>query len=210
MSEYAFQKFDKEKMSRARATFMPISAKFTREIARFIVEKNVLKAINELEKVQKLKQPIPLKRYHKDVGHKRGMCEGRYPVKACKYIVEVLENAIANAKQKGFSEEDLVIAHASTSLSLPRERKRGKFTTFEVVLENKPEKKEKKETKKPVKTKEEVQKDVKAVMEKIAGKNPEAKKEEKKKPVKAKEEKPDVKKEEIKKEVKVKEKAEKK
>jgi len=147
MQRYSFQKYDKEKMCRAKAFFMPVSAKHSREIAKFIVRKNALKVMNELEQVQKLKLVVPFTRFKKDMGHKRGIAAGRYPVKASKYIAELLKNALANAKQKGFAEQDMVITHVNASLSLPKERRRGKFTTFEIVLENAPAKKEKKQEK---------------------------------------------------------------
>jgi large subunit ribosomal protein L22 len=70
-----------------------------------------------LQAVMKKETPVPFKRHNKKVGHKRGLVgwpTGRYPVKAAEHILQVLENAEANAEYKGLETEDLKIVHISS------------------------------------------------------------------------------------------------
>ncbi|HID17903.1 TPA: 50S ribosomal protein L22, partial [Candidatus Bathyarchaeota archaeon] len=70
-----------------------------------------------LEEITKMKRPVPFKRYKKEVPHRR-MDEkwyaGRYPVKAAKRILRLLEELEANAEYKGMDAENLVIIHAAS------------------------------------------------------------------------------------------------
>ncbi len=91
-----------------------ISYKDAVEVLRAIRGKRVEDAKRILEDVIKLKRPVPYRTYHGKVGHRRGQGfgPGRYPVKAAKAILKVLENAIANAEYKGLDTERLWIVHA--------------------------------------------------------------------------------------------------
>ena len=69
-----------------------------------------------LREVIALKRPVPFRRFHGKVAHRRqlqGWPAGRYPVKAAKAILKVLENAKANAEYKGLDTSRLVIIHAA-------------------------------------------------------------------------------------------------
>ncbi|MCH8976746.1 MAG: 50S ribosomal protein L22, partial [Proteobacteria bacterium] len=59
--------------------------------------------------------PVKYVRWNKHLGHRRelGGARGRYPVKAAKFVLMVLTNAIANADTKGIL--DGVIVHASAN-----------------------------------------------------------------------------------------------
>jgi large subunit ribosomal protein L22 len=94
---------------------MPISFKHAVEICRFIKGRKIEEAKKLLEDVIALKRPVPFKRYKKKVAHKRGLDKwyaGRYPQKACKFILKVLKNLEANAEYKGLDVENMVIVHA--------------------------------------------------------------------------------------------------
>ncbi|MDD5417958.1 MAG: 50S ribosomal protein L22 [Candidatus Nanoarchaeia archaeon] len=190
--KYAFQGYDKENMARAAGTYMPASFKYLREIGRFIRGKLLIRAISELNEIKAMKRPLPLTKYNKDVGHKKGIAAGRYPVKTVGTVINVLENVLANAREKGLNENRLEIIHVSSSKSVAKERKRGKIANFEVVVsEAEPDNKtlkQKKPEKKGLPEKNSV---------KDSEKKPEKPKttEEKKKPVK--EEKPKKKEKEI-------------
>jgi len=70
----------------------------------------------EGEQVINKKKPVPFKRFNKKVPHRRGLqkaAAGRYPVKAAKKILEVLESAEANATYKGLDTENLKVIHAA-------------------------------------------------------------------------------------------------
>lgn len=67
-----------------------------------------------LENVALLKQAVPFKRFNRDVPHRKGMCAGRYPVKAVKEFLGVLENAEGNAVYQGLDPEKMRISHIAT------------------------------------------------------------------------------------------------
>ncbi len=88
---------------------IPISRKHAIEIGDHIRGKSLVKAKEILNKVISKKLAIPFKRFKRDIGHKRGMAAGRYPVKASKEILKLLNSAEANALYKGLKSEDLFI-----------------------------------------------------------------------------------------------------
>jgi large subunit ribosomal protein L22 len=63
-----------------------------------------------LEEVINKEKAVPIKRFNRDCGHKRGTGPGKFPVTAAKAILLVLNNAESNAKSKGLS-GNLVIEH---------------------------------------------------------------------------------------------------
>ena len=76
---------------------------------------NIAKAY--LEDVIALKRAVPFKRYARNVAHRHGLVRadaGRYPQKAARAVLNVLENAAANAEYKGMESEKLRIYHAGT------------------------------------------------------------------------------------------------
>ena len=152
---YSRKDYNKEKQARACARYLPVSPKDCREVARFIMGKKVTVAFNNLNLVLDKKMAVPFKRYNKDRGHKPGIGPGAYPEKAIKYIQGVLKNAVANAQQKGLDQSDLIILHASVNRAVPKERRRGKYAHFEVVLEEKKEQTPAKKTKQKKKVVEE-------------------------------------------------------
>ncbi|MFO7619256.1 MAG: 50S ribosomal protein L22 [Thermoplasmata archaeon] len=118
-------KFNPEKMARATGKELSISPKHSVEICRAIRGLPVTSAIDLLENVISKKEAIPFKRYKQMVPHRRrngyarkGMGPGRYPVKAAKAILRVIESAQANA-EKTIDDlgdtEDLRVATAAAS-----------------------------------------------------------------------------------------------
>ncbi|MCD6522842.1 MAG: 50S ribosomal protein L22 [Candidatus Diapherotrites archaeon] len=99
--------------ARAYGREMDISPKHAIEICREIRGKNVNKAITFLEKVIKKEAFVPFKRFNSKVAHRKGGKPGRYPVKASKAILKVLENAKANAENQGMDTDKLMIVHAA-------------------------------------------------------------------------------------------------
>jgi large subunit ribosomal protein L22 len=106
----------KERFSRALGREIRMSPKFSMEICREIRGKKLDAARTFLEDVMAMKRPVPLRRFNKGVAHRRGLeraFAGRYPVKAARNILKVLESAEANAEYKGLDTERLYIAHAA-------------------------------------------------------------------------------------------------
>ena len=113
--KYSIVGLDPERSVLASGRDMPISFKEAVEVCRTIRGLKVEEAEKVLEDLIKMRRPIPFKRYRKKVGHRRmeGWDSGRYPVKAAKYILEVLRNLKANAEDKALDIDRLVIVHAA-------------------------------------------------------------------------------------------------
>jgi len=92
---------------------LEISTKISVEICNFLRYKNIDKAKATLERVIGKKQAVPYKRYNKEIPHRRGqIMSGRFPIKASKVILKLLNSVTANAQQKGMS-SNLYISHIS-------------------------------------------------------------------------------------------------
>ncbi|MEM0100633.1 MAG: 50S ribosomal protein L22 [Candidatus Methanomethylicaceae archaeon] len=114
---YSSHKYDPDRMVRASGRDLRISPKEATEVCNAIRYMFLEDAIEYLKRVISKKEAIPYRRYKKKIAHKAGLGErfgipsGRYPVKACKEILKVLENARANAENKGLNIENLRISH---------------------------------------------------------------------------------------------------
>ncbi|MDR3062923.1 MAG: 50S ribosomal protein L22 [Methanobrevibacter sp.] len=119
---YAYNKEDnkeseEKKTARAMGKSLKISPKHSVEICREIRGLEVEKAKNYLNDVINMNKAVPFKRHNKKVGHRKGLQgwpSGRYPVKAATHILQVLENAEANAEYIGLDTENLKIEHISS------------------------------------------------------------------------------------------------
>lgn len=141
-------------MAKAVSHSLEVSTKIATQVCRFIKGHPVAKAKQMLLDVMDKKYAVPMHRYYKETAHKPGMAVGRYPQKACKFVLGVLESAEANAQFKGLNANDLVVFHAAAQQG-PTARGQGrtggaaKRTHIEVVLGPKAPKSESKKSKKP-------------------------------------------------------------
>jgi len=114
---YSLKLRDEARIAKGVVFDIPVSIKYMREIAATIKGMKLSEAEKFLENVIKLKQPVPFRRYHGKVSHKRGLADkfgwpsGRYPVKGAKYVLKALRNVKANAENKGLNVDKLVIVH---------------------------------------------------------------------------------------------------
>ena len=92
---------------------MRISYKDAVEVLDAIRGKKLEDAKRILQDVIRMRRPVPYRRFYGKVGHRRGMGPGRYPVKAAKAILKVLESAEANAEYKGLDTSRLWVVHAA-------------------------------------------------------------------------------------------------
>ena len=123
--DYSVKEVSRELTAKASGRDLRISFKHAVEICREIRGMRLKDAMRFLEDVIKKKRPVPFRRYHGKVAHKRGLSgwpAGRYPVKAAREILKVLKNALANARFKGLDEDRLYIIHAQAQQG-PRIRK---------------------------------------------------------------------------------------
>ncbi len=159
-------------LAKAVGTDLPISTKATKEICRTVKGKNVERARKILQDAAEKKKAIPYKTHNGDVGHKRGMGPGRYPIKASQHIMKIIDSAVANARFQGINTNNLIIKNilaqkgAETFKYGRQTRRRTKRTHVEVVLAEGAEKKgaakkeEKKVEAKPAEKKETAKKEV--------------------------------------------------
>ena len=154
MKGYTFKNYNNEHMARAIGIALPISFKQSVEICSFIKNKNADYAKKILQNVIEKKSAIPFKRFNFDLGHKPGIGPARYPEKASKQFIKLIENVESNAQFKGLNTSNLIISHVSAHKSGKswhfgrQSRRRMKRTNVEIVVEEKLKKAEnKKETK---------------------------------------------------------------
>ena len=132
-SDYFMNKIETEPhQARALGKNMPISWKDATEIGRFIKGDTTEKAENKLEKVIEKELPVPMTKFDSDAGHKSGAGDsGKYPVKAAKHILELVQEAQANAEHQGLNTGalhiDNVITNQGTEYATPG-RFRGEKT----------------------------------------------------------------------------------
>ncbi len=113
MYSYIIEKGKEGDFARARVEGVDASVKDLVEVCGNIRYKPVDKAIRLLEAVADGSMPILYRSNNKRLGHRRelGGRKGRYPQKSAKIVLGALKSAIANAQQKGLSEE-LIVTHA--------------------------------------------------------------------------------------------------
>ncbi len=113
------QKINGDNIAKAKANELNMSPKHSIEIATFIRHQRVNDAIAYLNEVVSLKKAIPFRRFNRNVAHKRGLPgnwdAGRYPVKASKAYIRVLESVKKNAEYIGLDADNLEIIHVSAN-----------------------------------------------------------------------------------------------
>ncbi len=205
-----------ENCAMARSESVNASFKDLAEVCGRIRGKNADWAISFLEKAAEGTIPVLYRRHNKKLGHRRelGGKQGRYPKKAAKAVLKVLNSAIANGRVKGLGDEySILSAVANKKLSYGRVAPKGRWarsdyetSRIEIILKSlsevpkgvevTPPKKEEKPEKKAEPKKEAPKEKPKEVPKAEEKPKEEPKKEEPKKEEKAEEpKKSDVKKE---------------
>lgn len=138
---------------------LSVSSKHCIEICKVIRYRSTSFAKKFLEDVLEQNRAVPFPKFARNVGHKPGMGTGRYPVKASKFFLELLESVEANAQNKGLDASNLKITKVlANRASVPRTGSRQDGVTHRTHLEievgefqnkNKENKENKKESKAP-------------------------------------------------------------
>lgn len=114
----------------ARMTNLPISTKHGVEISNYFRFKKTAFAKAYLEEIMQLKKALPFTKATMDLGHKPGMGSGRYPQKAAKFFLRLIQSAEANAQYKGLDTNSLVITKLlANKAAIPFTGKRQRFKT---------------------------------------------------------------------------------
>ena len=97
----------------AKGINLPLSKKQSMYICKFIKNKNIEKAILDLELVAKLKKAVPFKG---EIPHRKGkIMSGRYPQKAAKLFIKLLKGLRGNILQNNLDLDRTRISIASAS-----------------------------------------------------------------------------------------------
>ena len=150
MSPYKYSGTINEHRVKAVGLLMPISTKQSIEICNLIRGKNLQKAKKILSEAKDMKRPIPFKRFTEGAGHKHGIGPGKYPVKACGEILDLVNLVEANAQHKGLDTSSLEIIHICANKGPKswhygrQSRIKMKRSHIEIIVEEKEIKKEKK------------------------------------------------------------------
>jgi len=160
MIKYAFTKYDPATMARAANRDVGISFKKSVMIAQKLRGMMSDKALAYLGRVQAQKEAVPFTRFRNGAGHKPGaMAAGKYPVKAAAEFAALLEQAVANAENKGLGTPlrivHIVANEAARPLRAGRKRSQAtKRTHLELVLVETDESKKREKRPKKAKKKE--------------------------------------------------------
>ena len=123
------KEYQADKISKKTASVMmknkPISLKYSLEIISTVKGKRVDKTIAWLERIVNEEEYLPLRKYNRKVGHKKGDAKGmsksgRYPKRTVKAFMEILESVKANADYKGLDSDNLLISHMFASQGFSR------------------------------------------------------------------------------------------
>ncbi len=136
--KYSFKFRDEEKIAKAVVMDVPVHPKIMREVAEAIRGMNLKKAKKYLERVIEKKEAVPFRHAHGKQAHRRGLADkwgwpaGRYPVKAARYMLKLLDNVEANAEFKGLDTEKLkivaIVVHKGLTLKRWMPRAFGRAT----------------------------------------------------------------------------------
>lgn len=138
------EKVEKKKKTEAvvRGINVPISSKQSFAICKFIKNKEIEKAIKELEEILAHKRALPMKG---EIPHRRGkrMMSGRYPQNSIKEFIKLLKSLNSNATANEMSNPIIFEAHGNfASRPFGRfGRVRKKRTHVVIIAKEKAEKK---------------------------------------------------------------------
>lgn len=122
---YSVKEFDADRTVKCSGRELKISPKAATEICRTLRGMRLDSAKELLEAVQLKKRAIAFRRYKKEVPHRsldEGWYAGRYPVKAAKKFLFLLEELEANAEYKGLDVDRIRIVHAATMRGMKTQR----------------------------------------------------------------------------------------
>ncbi|MEB3816892.1 MAG: 50S ribosomal protein L22 [Desulfurococcales archaeon] len=125
---YSLKFRDETKIAKAMMWDVPVHPKVMREVAEAIKGMRLAEAKRFLERVIEKKEAIPFRRAHGKQAHRRGLADrwgwpvGRYPVKAAKYMLKLLNNVENNAEDKGLEIENLRIIHVAAHKGITLKR----------------------------------------------------------------------------------------
>ncbi len=129
---------DPDVTAKAMGRELQIKPRDAIEICREVRGKGLEEAKTYLEGVIDKTQPVRYRRHQGKVSHQKGTGPGRFPVKAAGKILDVVEEAEANAEYKGLDTETMTLSHAACQrageIEGTRPRARGRATSWNQSL----------------------------------------------------------------------------
>lgn len=111
---------DARAAAKTRGNDLRVHFKNTFETANAVKGLTLLEAENYINNVVAHKDVIPFHRFNGGVGRcaqakKYKTSQGRWPVKSCKYVLDLLRNLRSNAEHKELDADNLVISHVQVN-----------------------------------------------------------------------------------------------
>ncbi len=147
---YQVELGDKRKTARAIITNAQVSLKYATTICNKIKGQLVNKSIASMQRIEAHEEYLPLTRYNKKIGHKKGNAlgttkSGRYPERTVAKFIELLKLVKNNAEAKGLDSEKLSVLNAFASMGMSRynsqpkgkiggKMRRHKSTHLEIIV----------------------------------------------------------------------------
>jgi len=127
------------KTAKASCKDVGISTKHCIEICRALRYKNTTYAKKYLEEVSEIKRAVPMLYFHRNIAHKKGMSSGRFPEKAAKVVLKLIQAVEANAQNLGMDISELKITRilanrAAQPYTGGRHRRGTKSTHLEIEV----------------------------------------------------------------------------
>jgi large subunit ribosomal protein L22 len=125
---YSLKLRDESNIAKAMMWDIPVHPKVMREVAAAIRGMRLSEAKDFLRRVIEKKEAVPFRRAHGKQAHRRGLADkwgwpiGRYPVKAARYLLKLLDNVENNAENKGLEVERLRIIHVAAHKGITLKR----------------------------------------------------------------------------------------
>ena len=128
--KYSFEPDSANEIAKARGRALRVHFKHTREVVHTIKGMKLSKAKKFLGDVLEYKQAVPFTMFTGGIGRhaqlkqlKTPGSKGRWPQKASKMILNLLENAEANAEKKGLDVDELFVQHAQANRAQQQRRR---------------------------------------------------------------------------------------
>lgn len=125
---YPDLKIDESKIGKAVVRDAPVSIRDLYNVCKAIRGMKVKEARDFLQRVLNKQEALPFWRYSHGSSHKSNISKkwkiknGRYPVKAIKFVLKALDNAEANATSKGLDPDNIKIIHIAAHKGLTLKR----------------------------------------------------------------------------------------
>ncbi|SBS85734.1 60S ribosomal protein L17, putative [Plasmodium ovale] len=128
MVKYAKKLRDYGKCAKGAGMDLRVHFKNTLETARAIRRMKLIDAKKYLNDVIEMKRCVPFRRYNGGVGRTNQAKEfnhtqGRWPVKSCKFLLNVLDNVQANAEARNLEVGKLKLIHVMVNRARPGRRR---------------------------------------------------------------------------------------